>query len=260
MTVQVEAPAPIFARPVSVVVGPTGPSGGPTGPTGNTGPTGPTATAGVTGSTGPTGQGATGPSGVTGPRGLTGFTGPPGNAGPTGLSATGTTGPTGSTGSPGTGPTGPSGVTGPSGGPTGPTGNTGPTGITGATGPAQVFDMEFVINGAGAVIGIGIAGYIGPIDFAFTIAAATLLSDVSATAAVDIFKTTFSSYAPPTHPATGDKITSSTPPTLTAAQKSQDTTLSGWTTAIAAGAIFGINVNSNDNATLLTLSLKCTRS
>jgi Collagen triple helix repeat (20 copies) len=165
MTVQVQAPAPVYARPVVVVVGPTGPSGGPTGPTGSTGPSGLSAT-GLTGPTGPQGGGATGPTGNTGPRGQTGFTGPPGNSvtgstgaastvtgptgpiGPTGVSGsatnTGATGNTGPTGAPGsatnTGATGPAGAAGVT-GPTGPTGNTGPTGTagsatnTGATGP-----------------------------------------------------------------------------------------------------------------------------
>lgn len=86
-------PAPVFARPIVAVVGPTGPTGAPAGPTGPTGATNP-----FTGPTGPPGTGPTGPIGatstVTGPTGpgKTGFTGPPGNA------ATGVTGPTGPTG------------------------------------------------------------------------------------------------------------------------------------------------------------------
>lgn len=269
MTVQVQAPAPVYARPVVVVAGPTGPSGGPTGPTGNTGPSGLSAT-GMTGPTGMTGGGATGATGVTGPRGLTGYTGPPGNPGATGTagtsSNTGATGPTGMTGFGATGPTGPSGgggPTGPSGGPTGPTGPTsgptGPTGTTGATGPSQICDLEFVINGGGVAITTGMKGYL-TVDFACTIQQVTMLNDQSATAAVDLFVTTFASFAPPTHPAVGDKITSSTPPSTTAAEKSQNSTLSGWTTALAAGSIIGFNVNSNDNATFITIAIKALRS
>lgn len=138
MTVYVNGPAPVYARPVvspGAITGPTGPSGGPTGPTGPSGPQGNAGFQGGTGPTGATGIGQTGPSGATGftgPPGLIGFTGPTGTAGGTGPSG-GPTGPTGAQ----TGPTGPTGVTGPTGfGSTGPSG--GPTGATGYTGPVDL--------------------------------------------------------------------------------------------------------------------------
>lgn len=259
MTIDVIAPAPIYARPVVVVGGPTGPSGGPSGSTGPTGSTGATAATGSTGPTGSTGAGATGPSGVTGPRGLTGFTGPPGNPGPTGLSAVGTTGPTGYTGFTGFTGLGGTGPTGPSGGPTGPTGITGPTGRTGATGPSQVGDIEFIFNGGGAVLPTGVAGYM-TMDFAGTIQQVTMLADQTGSVVVDIWKTTFASYAPPTHPAVGDSITSAALPTISSAEKVQDSTLSGWTTAFSAGDIFAFNIQSVASITKLTLALKVLRS
>ena len=128
MTVFVNGPAPIYARPVVVAsgfTGPTGPSQGPTGPTGTTGvgptgatgPVGPTGSIGLQGQTGTSGvQGFTGPAGLTGPAGSatnTGATGATGASGPAGIAGTatntGATGPAGSTGPLGTGPTGPSG-------------------------------------------------------------------------------------------------------------------------------------------------------
>lgn len=105
MTVFVQGPAQVFARPVVVPViptGPTGPTGSPVGVTGGTGPTGPIGVyTGPTGPTGSTGAAST----VTGPTGRTGFTGPPGNVG-----VSGPTGPTGATGGTGIGPTGPTGA------------------------------------------------------------------------------------------------------------------------------------------------------
>lgn len=277
MTTTVIEPAPIYARPVVVVGGPTGPSGGPTGPTGNTGRTGPTASPGSTGATGPTGLGATGPSGVTGPRGLTGFTGPQGNAGPTGPTGnTGATGfgPTGATGVPGsatstgaTGAAGPTGGTGPTGvagsatntGATGPTGATGigATGPTGATGPA-LGGLEFVIDGAGSAVSTGLKGYF-EVPFACVITENTLLADQTGSIVVNIWKTTFASFVPGTHPVAADKITASAPPTISAAAKSQDATLSGWTTSLAAGDILALNVDSAATITRVTLSLRLTR-
>lgn len=310
MTITVNSPAPIYARPVVVVGGPTGPSGGPTGATGNTGPSGAPAATGPTGFTGPTGAGATGPSGVTGPRGLTGFTGPAGNSitgptgdasteigptgatGPTGFGGTGGTGPTGPNGGPSgptgntgptgttgptgrTGPTGnvgltgPTGFTGPSGGPTGNTGNTGPTGATGstgagatgATGPSMVVaGLQFIIDGGGAVLTTGVKGYM-QVDFAGTITQATLLADQSGSVVVNIWKCTYSQFdAGGTHPVVGDKITASAPPTISGATKSQDATLSGWTTSFAAGDIFAFSVDSVTTIQRVTVDLKVNRS
>lgn len=262
MVVQVQAPAPVYARPVVVVVGPTGPSGGPTGATGSTGPTGAPAATGTTGATGPTGSGPTGATGVTGPRGLTGFTGPSNNPGATG--ATGVTGPqgaqgnvgaTGATGAAATGPTGSGGATGPSGG---PTGTTGPTGVTGPTGPTQVAGFEFLIDGGGVALTPGLKGFL-EVPFNCTISQGTLLADQSGSVVIDIFKCTFSAFAPPTHPVSADKITASAPLTISSATKVQDATLTGWTTSLTAGDILGFNVNSATTITRVTASLKATR-
>lgn len=261
MPVQVIAPSVVSAYPIVLSEGPTGPSGGPTGPTGGTGPTGRTGPSGLS-FTGPTGSGPTGATGRTGATGPSGYTGPPGAGaqGPTGV--TGNTGPTGASGLSVTGPTGntgPSGSTGPSGGPTGSTGATGPTGSTGATGPSQIVNLEFIIDGgAGAVITTGIKGYL-KVDMACTITANTLLADQSGSIVVDIFKCTYANFDPPTHPAVADKITAAAPPTITAAKKSTDTTLTGWTVAVAAGDVLGFNVNSCSTITLVTLALKATR-
>lgn len=95
-------PAPIMARPVVVVGGPTGPSNGPTGTRGATGPAGglgPTGAIGALGGTGPTG--ATGLQGAGAFTGPTGATGPPGTGSPSTIPGpTGATGLQGSAGSP----------------------------------------------------------------------------------------------------------------------------------------------------------------
>lgn len=257
MTVQVIEPAPIMARPVVVVGGATGPSGGPTGATGATGSTGRTGPTGLS-PTGPTGLGATGPTGPTAATGATGPFGPPGNQGPTGQSAVGTTGNTGPTGPLGTGPTGSTGNTGPSGGPTGPTGPTGRTGATGATGPSQTLGIEVVIDGQGSVIATGLGPWI-EVPFACTITESTLLADQTGSVVVNVWRTTYASYAPGTHPVAGDKITGSAPPTITADVKAQDSTLTGWTLSLSAGDILAFNVDSCSGITKVTLSLRITR-
>ncbi len=115
--------------------------------------------------------------------------------------------------------------------------------------------IEFVIDGGGTTITTGMKGYL-EIPFSCAINRNTLLADQSGSIVVDIFKCTYSNFDPTTHPASGDKITASAPPTISTAKKSQDSTLTGWTTAISAGDILGFNVNSVTSIQKATLSLK----
>jgi hypothetical protein len=88
--------------------------------------------------------------------------------------------------------------------------------------------------------------------YACTIQSWTLLADTSTTCAIDIWKDTFANY-PPTD---ADSITNGHEPALTASTNAEDTSLGDWTTvAIAAGDVLIFNVDSNDNATRLTLIL-----
>lgn len=119
--------------------------------------------------------------------------------------------------------------------------------------------IEVVLDGGGAVLTTGIKGYL-EVPFALTITQATLLAAQSGSVVVDIFKCTYAQFdASSTHPVAGDKITASAPPTITTATKSQDATLTGWTTAVAAGSILGFNINSATTITRVTLSLTYTR-
>jgi hypothetical protein len=72
---------------------------------------------------------------------------------------------------------------------------------------------------------------------------------------VDIWKDTYANY-PPTN---ADSITASAPPTIATAEKSQDTTLTGWTTSIAAGNTLRFNVDSVTTITRLTVALSVTK-
>jgi hypothetical protein len=62
------------------------------------------------------------------------------------------------------------------------------------------------------------------------------------------------------YPATsGDKITAPAPPTISSATKGQSSTLTGWTTAIAAGDCLRINLDSITTCTRVVLILKVTK-
>ncbi|MDA2917870.1 hypothetical protein MYX64_13700, partial [Nitrospinae bacterium AH_259_B05_G02_I21] len=67
---------------------------------------------------------------------------------------------------------------------------------------------------------------------------------------VDIWKDTYTNY-PPTD---ADSITASAPVTITSATKSEDSTLTGWTTGITADDIVRYNVDSITTITRVTVS------
>jgi len=114
--------------------------------------------------------------------------------------------------------------------------------------------ITFIIDGGGSAITTGEKGHL-EIPFACTINQVTMIADQSGSIVVDIWKDTYAN-APPDD---ADSITASAPPTLSSAQKSQDTTLTDWTTAITADDILAFNVDSCTTITRVTISLKVTK-
>jgi hypothetical protein len=111
-------------------------------------------------------------------------------------------------------------------------------------------NITWNVSGAGAAITTG-----GKDDslitypYAGTIVGWYITSKESATVTIDIWKNASSV------PVNGDSITASAKVTLTAGQFNNGSTLTGWTTAIAAGDKFKIEVETNDNATDLKVTL-----
>ncbi len=104
------------------------------------------------------------------------------------------------------------------------------------------------IDGGGAVITTGVKGEIY-VPFACTITAATLLADQSGSIVVDVYKAAYASYPP------SSSICASAKPTISATNKATDSTLTGWTTAIAAGDTLRFNVDSVGTVTRCTVIL-----
>lgn len=126
---------------------------------------------------------------------------------------------------------------------------------TATTANSKIAVISFIIDGGGSAITTGIKGDL-EIPFACTINQVTLLADQSGSIVVDIWKDTYANY-----PATdADSITASAPPTISSATKSQDSTLTGWTTSIAAGDTLRFNVDSITTCTRVLVSLKVTKS
>lgn len=118
---------------------------------------------------------------------------------------------------------------------------------------ALIRPITFVINGGGAAITTGVKGDLY-IPYACTIDAITMLADQSGSIVVDIWKDVYGSY-PPT---VADSICGASKPTISASNKSQDTTLTGWTTSVAARSTLRFNVDSVSTIQALTLTLNTT--
>lgn len=115
--------------------------------------------------------------------------------------------------------------------------------------------VTLIIDGGGVAITTGVKGFLS-LPLAGTWRKWRVLSiDGAATAGsivIDVWKDTYANY-PPT---VADTITAAAKPTLTAAAKNEDSTLTGWTTSFSAGDILGFNVDSAATVTKIALILE----
>lgn len=119
----------------------------------------------------------------------------------------------------------------------------------------KIAAIGFIFDGGGAALTTGVKGDL-VIPFACTINSVTLQADQSGSIVIDIWKKTYTLDSPP---AVGQTITAAALPTLATHQSSQDTTLTGWTTAVAVNDMLRFNINSITTCTRVTLTLKVTK-
>lgn len=116
------------------------------------------------------------------------------------------------------------------------------------------YTIGISMDGAGGVLATGVAGYVR-VPVSGTITAARLLAAPAGNLVIDVWKDTYANY-PPT---VADTITASAKPTLSGVAKSEDTTLTGWTTDVTEGDVLGFNVDSAATVTRATLYLEIAR-
>lgn len=147
----------------------------------------------------------------------------------------------------------PSGAPCPPAGATGPTGATGPAGTTGGTGSQgpSLHAITFSIDGGGVAIATGAIGQFSPVDYACTITRVDVTSDQSGSITIDIWK---SAGAIPTG---ANKISASAPITLASSQISLAGSLTGWTTSVSIGDVFGGTVATASTVTKATAVIWC---
>lgn len=122
----------------------------------------------------------------------------------------------------------------------------------GGAAPSTPHAITFVINGQGSTPSTGDLNQFPIAEYSCTINRVDVTSDQSGSMTADIWKA-----ASRTIPTSANKISASDPATLSAAQVSTDTTLTGWTTSISAGDTFGATLVTASTITSATVQIWC---
>ena len=109
------------------------------------------------------------------------------------------------------------------------------------------------VEGGGSAITTGIKARFR-IPYSGTITKNSILADISGSIVFDLWKVPYSGYPP----VVGDSICGAAKPTLSAAIKSEDATLTGWTPTVTAGDTFILNVDSAATLTVASFQLEVT--
>lgn len=112
-----------------------------------------------------------------------------------------------------------------------------------------------IIDGGGSAITTGVKLDL-PIEFNCDISRVRMVADQAGSIVVDIWKQPYADFPPED----AESITASAPPTISATDKSLDTTLTGWTTSLVDGDVLRFNVDSVTTTTRVTISLRVTKS
>ena len=113
-----------------------------------------------------------------------------------------------------------------------------------------------MIDGGGSAITTGAKGSL-ELPWNCTINSVRLFADqiTSGEMVIDIWRDTYANYPPSGE----DSICASAKPTISNSNKSQDTTLTGWTTSLYKGNILRFNVDSVATITRVSINLGVTK-
>ena len=123
-----------------------------------------------------------------------------------------------------------------------------------STTSAMYAAIGITIDGGGAAISTGVKGYIR-IPYDMTVTGLDIVADQSGSIVVDVWYDSYANF-PPT---VADTIAGSEKPTLSSAQKNQDTSLTTWTTALLRSRYLGFNVDSASTVTRVHVQIYGTR-
>jgi len=139
----------------------------------------------------------------------------------------------------------------------GATGKDADAGHTHAREAKAVSTLTFIIDGGGAVPATGIKVWGVVIDFPCTVTGWTLLSDLSGTATVDVWKDSYANHPP----VVGDSMVGAgTKPSIAGPSRKGQSTAPDWSTlTLAAGDVIFINLDAVATCKWLSLSLRVRR-
>lgn len=121
--------------------------------------------------------------------------------------------------------------------------------VIAAASPVRVIGIT--VDGGGAAITPGLKGY-AQCPSSGTISSWTVLADQVGDVEFDVFVDPLASFPPTT------SVVAAAPPELVAADSDTDSTLTGWSTAVTAGDVFGFEVISAATLERVTLQIEVT--
>ena len=116
------------------------------------------------------------------------------------------------------------------------------------------FSMNYVIDAGSSVITTGFKGVI-EWGFAATITGWTILSTITGSIVVDVWKDSYGNF----EPTADDSIAGTEKPTLVNQKKNQDLDLTSFNTTVAAGDIWAFNVDSVSDVKKVTIAFRFTK-
>lgn len=122
-------------------------------------------------------------------------------------------------------------------------------------GGSVVGACQAAFDGGGSDVAVGSACDIR-MPYAMTISKVTVLGDAAGSISVDVRVDSLANYPP----LAGDSIVGASPPQLSGSASSEDSTLSGWTTAIAAGSVLRFVVSACSGIGRATVIIEGVRS
>lgn len=118
-------------------------------------------------------------------------------------------------------------------------------------GTPQLHSITFVLDGGGSPIATGAVNKFPPVDYSCTINRIDVTGNPSGSITADIWK---ASGAIPT---AANKISASAPATLSSSQINLNGSLTGWTTSVSVGDVFGATVATVASVTSATIVMWC---
>ena len=123
---------------------------------------------------------------------------------------------------------------------------------SGPTTNQNIRSVSVVFDGGGSAL-TGTISRCTQVNYAGTIEKVSILADQSGSATIDVRTVAYASY---TGPASASTITASDTPALSSAVKYQDSTLTGWTTTLAANTAVCFVLSSPSTVTWLAANIE----